>query len=97
MQIYASHLCESAGTHFHTHPRSVLCGFAFHTVNPLKTFFFTLMCGFAFSRGVKRGLIYALSMILLSLPHHVILTDLQSDVIQAKEWLQGRYITFIEN
>ncbi len=47
---------------------------------------------FVCCRSVRQALLFAVSMVMLSLPSHVIITDLQSEMTETKEWLQGRQL-----
>ena len=40
-------------------------------------------------RAVRRGILFSICMLLLSVPRHVLLTDMNEDVVEIRLWLQG--------
>lgn len=49
-----------------------------------------------FIRKVRHGVLFAISMVILSVPGHILLTDLQSEVMETKHWLEGTFVELIE-
>lgn len=41
------------------------------------------------TRSVRQAVLVATSMVLLVVPGHFLLTDLQMDIMETKEWLQS--------
>jgi hypothetical protein len=46
-----------------------------------------LLCIF---RSVRHAVLFAVSMVILSVPGHLLLTDLQCEVMETKRWLEGK-------
>ena len=44
------------------------------------------------NRSVRQGLLFAVSMVYLSVPSHMLLEDLQQEVFESKNWLEGWWI-----
>lgn len=44
---------------------------------------------YIFSRSVRQGLLFALSMVYLAVPPSMLLNDLQQEVLESKSWLAG--------
>ena len=42
------------------------------------------------SRFVRQALIFAISKIILHVPPYVLMTELQSEILEAKNWLIGK-------
>lgn len=51
---------------------------------------------FFFIRKVRHAVLFAISMVILSVPGHILLTDLQSEVMETKHWLEGTFAEWIE-
>ena len=44
-------------------------------------------------RSVRQGLLFAMSMIYLAVPAHILLNELQIEVFESKNWLEGTLVS----
>lgn len=51
---------------------------------------------FLFFRKVRHAALFAISMVILSVPGHILLADLQSEVMETKRWLEGTFVEWKE-
>lgn len=51
---------------------------------------------FLFFRKVRQAALFAISMVILSVPGHILLADLQSEVMETKRWLEGTFVEWKE-
>ena len=42
-----------------------------------------------FTRSVRHAVLFAVSMVILSVPGHTLLTDLHGEMMETKHWLEG--------
>ena len=42
------------------------------------------------NRFVRQALLFALSMVILSIPSHLLVSELQDDMLECKLWLEGK-------
>ena len=42
-------------------------------------------------RFVRQALLFAVSMVILSVPPHLLVTDLQDDLLECKLWIEGKF------
>lgn len=46
------------------------------------------------NRAVRRGALFAVSMVILSVPSFILVSEMQKEITEAKSWLEGRSTPF---
>ena len=49
---------------------------------------------FSAIRSIRQALLFAVTMVVLSVPSHFLLSELQEDMTETRGWLQGLYRPF---